>query len=149
VPRVLAGGCVPLLGVGPSRRYLLNLSLGAWTRTPPPFSGALARFFPDNIDLTSVSTGSARWNLPHHSNFGSVSKVEMVAPMTLTYKVLFSSISTFETPPRECRARAQETIKGGKHVSWVAGAVIVVLWLGIAVLGLVWVTKIGRKIISS
>ena len=50
---------------------------------------------------------------------------------------------------RECRARAQETMKGGKHVSWVAGAVIVVLWLGIAVLGLVWVTKIGRKIISS
>ena len=30
---------------------------------------------------------------------GSVSKVEMVAPMGLTYKVLFPSISTFETPP--------------------------------------------------
>ena len=69
VPRVLAGCCVPLLGVGPSRRYLLTLSMGAWTRTPPRFSGALARFFPDNIDLTSVSTGSARWNLHHHSNF--------------------------------------------------------------------------------
>ena len=69
MPRVLAGCCVPLLGVGPSRRYLLNLSLGAWTRTPPRFSGALARFFPDNIGLTSVSTGSARWNLHHHSNF--------------------------------------------------------------------------------
>ena len=54
VPRVLAGCCAPLLGVGPSRRYLLNLYMGAWTRTPPRFSGALARFFPDNIDLTSV-----------------------------------------------------------------------------------------------
>jgi len=43
--------------------------MGAWTRTPPRFSGALARFFPDNIDLTSVSTGSARWNLHHQSNF--------------------------------------------------------------------------------
>ncbi len=69
VPRVLAGCGAPLLGVGPSRRYLLNLSLGAWTRTPPRFSGALARFFPDNLDLTSVSTGSARWNLHHHRHF--------------------------------------------------------------------------------
>ena len=35
---------------------------------------------------------------------GSVSKVEMVTPMALIYKVLFSSISTFETPPGD-RAR--------------------------------------------
>jgi len=34
---------------------------------------------------------------------GSVSKVEMMAPMALTYKVLFSSISTFETPPVDDR----------------------------------------------
>jgi hypothetical protein len=32
---------------------------------------------------------------------GSVSKVEMVAPMALIYKVLFPSISTFETPPNQ------------------------------------------------
>jgi hypothetical protein len=30
---------------------------------------------------------------------GSVSKVEMATPMALIYKVLFPSISTFETPP--------------------------------------------------
>ena len=30
---------------------------------------------------------------------GSVSKVEMATPITLIYKVLFPSISTFETPP--------------------------------------------------
>ena len=30
---------------------------------------------------------------------GSVSKVEMVTPMALIYKVFFPSISTFETPP--------------------------------------------------
>jgi predicted ATPase len=30
---------------------------------------------------------------------GSVSKVEMATPMSLIYKVLFPSISTFETPP--------------------------------------------------
>jgi hypothetical protein len=30
---------------------------------------------------------------------GSVSKAEMTTPMPLIYKALFSSISTFETPP--------------------------------------------------
>ena len=34
-----------------------------------------------------------------HGIVGSVSKVEMVTPMALIYKVLFPSISTFETPP--------------------------------------------------
>jgi FMN phosphatase YigB (HAD superfamily) len=38
-------------------------------------------------------------SLPGLAFLGSVSNVEMVTPMTLIYKVLFSSISTFETPP--------------------------------------------------
>ena len=38
----------------------------------------------------------------------------------------------------ECRARAQETIQNGKPVSWVAGAVIVVIWLVLAALCIVW-----------
>ena len=42
--------------------------MGAWTRTPPRSSGARARFFPDDIGLTSVSTGSARRNIHHDSN---------------------------------------------------------------------------------
>jgi uncharacterized membrane protein YkvA (DUF1232 family) len=49
----------------------------------------------------------------------------------------------------ECRARAQEAIQDRKPVSWVAGAIIVVLWLVLAVLGLVWFSKIGRKMFSS
>src|SRR4029453_9515738 len=49
----------------------------------------------------------------------------------------------------ECRARAQETLQDGKPVSWVAGAIIVIIWLGVTVLGLMGVAKIGRKIISS
>jgi uncharacterized membrane protein YkvA (DUF1232 family) len=49
----------------------------------------------------------------------------------------------------ECRVRAQEAIQDGKPVSWVAGVIIVVLWLGVAVLGLVWVAKAGRKMFSS
>jgi len=38
----------------------------------------------------------------------------------------------------ECRARAQETMRNGKPVSWVAGAVIVVIWLVLAALCIVW-----------
>jgi uncharacterized membrane protein YkvA (DUF1232 family) len=49
----------------------------------------------------------------------------------------------------ECRARAQDTLQNKKPVSWTAGAIIVVLWLGCAMLGLVWVSKIGRKMVSS
>lgn len=38
----------------------------------------------------------------------------------------------------ECRVRAQETIQTGKPVSRIAGAVIVVIWLLLAVLFVVW-----------
>ena len=38
----------------------------------------------------------------------------------------------------ECRIRAQETIKNGKPVSRVAGAVIVIIWSALAALGIVW-----------
>ena len=46
--------------------------------------------------LLNATAGRRRW--------GSVSKVEMTTPMALICKVLFPSISTFETPPnRETR----------------------------------------------
>ena len=38
----------------------------------------------------------------------------------------------------ECRIRAQETIKNGKTVSRVAGAVIIIIWSALAALGIVW-----------
>jgi len=38
----------------------------------------------------------------------------------------------------ECRIRAQETIKNGKPVSRVAGAVIIIIWSALAALGIVW-----------
>ena len=44
-------------------------------------------------------------------------------------------------PPQvmaECRVRAQETLKQGKPVSRIAGAVIVVTWLALAMLVIVW-----------
>jgi hypothetical protein len=44
VPRVFAGCYVPLLGVGPSRRYLHSLCAGAWTLTPRRLFGALTDF---------------------------------------------------------------------------------------------------------
>lgn len=38
----------------------------------------------------------------------------------------------------ECRARAQETIRNGKPVSRVAGAVIIAIWVVLTALCLVW-----------
>jgi hypothetical protein len=49
---VFAGCCQPLLDDGPSRRYLYNLYMSAWTLTPQCFIGALTRFFPMNFGLT-------------------------------------------------------------------------------------------------
>jgi uncharacterized membrane protein YkvA (DUF1232 family) len=37
-----------------------------------------------------------------------------------------------------CRARARETLRNGKPVDWRAGAIILVIWLVIGVLGIVW-----------
>jgi len=34
IPRVFAGCCEPLLGVGASRRYLHTPCIGAWSHTP-------------------------------------------------------------------------------------------------------------------
>lgn len=44
----------------------------------------------------------------------------------------------------ECRVRAQEHLQGGKPVSRAAAAVIVAIWLGLAVLGLVWGWRLWR-----
>jgi uncharacterized membrane protein YkvA (DUF1232 family) len=49
----------------------------------------------------------------------------------------------------ECRVWAQEAMQDGKPVSRGAGAVIVILWLGVALLGLMWLTKRGRKMFAS
>lgn len=46
-----------------------------------------------------------------------------------------------DTVLTECRARAQETIQNGKPVSWVAGAVIVAIWLGVVAISVTWVYK--------
>jgi hypothetical protein len=62
--RVFAGCCRSLLGDGPSRRYLRNPCIGAWTPTPWRPFGALARFFPKGNGLTSRTTGLARQNTP-------------------------------------------------------------------------------------
>lgn len=64
---VFAGCCEPLLGGGPSRRYLRNPCAGAWTRTPPFPSGAFARFFPDSIGLTFVMRGSTPGRSPQRN----------------------------------------------------------------------------------
>ena len=64
IPRVFAGCREPRLEEGGSRRYLHNPYIGAWTRTPPRSPGALTRFFPEDIGLTSDLTRSARETIP-------------------------------------------------------------------------------------
>jgi hypothetical protein len=62
--QVFAGCHQSLLEDGPSRHYLCNPCVGAWTPTPQCSSGALARFFPEDNGLTSDVTGSAHQTLP-------------------------------------------------------------------------------------
>jgi len=61
---VFAGCYESLLENGRSRHYLCNPCAGAWTPTPQCPSGALARFFPEGIGLTSDVTRSAHQTLP-------------------------------------------------------------------------------------
>ncbi len=56
---VFAGCRQSLLGNGPSRHYLCNPCVGAWTHTPLCLPSALAHFFPGNIGLTPKETCSA------------------------------------------------------------------------------------------
>jgi len=63
--RVFAGCCEPLLVDGPSRRYLRNLYMGAWTHTPSRSRSAFTRFFPGDIGLTFGLTRSARETTRH------------------------------------------------------------------------------------
>ncbi len=64
--------CQPLLGDGPSRHYLCNPCVGAWTPTPRCPPGALARFFPEGNGLTSDVTGSAHQKCSLQCNFNRV-----------------------------------------------------------------------------
>jgi len=50
--KVFAGCCQSLLRDDPSRRYLCNPYMGAWTLTPRCLFGAPTRFFPKSIGLT-------------------------------------------------------------------------------------------------
>ena len=67
VPLVFAGCYVPLLRVGPSRRYLHSLCVSAWTLTPRRLFGAITRFFPKNFGLTLDLRGSARSENRHNT----------------------------------------------------------------------------------
>ena len=77
--QVLAGCCEPLLEDGPSRRYLYDPCIGAWVHTPPRFSGAFVRFFPDHIGLIFGLRNSARENCPA-SSFPQVSVFSGLQP---------------------------------------------------------------------
>ncbi len=65
--QVFAGCYEPLLGVGPSRRYLCDLCIGAWIRTPPRPNSAFVRFFLFGIGLSLGVRRSTRGNVPTNS----------------------------------------------------------------------------------
>lgn len=44
----------------------------------------------------------------------------------------------------ECRAQAQSATPAGKPVAWGAAVVIVVIWVGLAVLGFIWLIDLLR-----
>ena len=64
VRAVFAGCCQPLLGDGPSRRYLCDPCVGARTHTPPRSSAANVRCFTKDAGLTPRETGSTRGFTP-------------------------------------------------------------------------------------
>jgi hypothetical protein len=64
VRAVFAGCCQPLLGDGPSRRYLCDPCAGARTHTPPRSSAALVRSLTEDTGLTPRETGSTRGFTP-------------------------------------------------------------------------------------
>ena len=66
---VFAGCCQPLLGMGPSRRYLCIPCIGAWTPTPQRSPGACARFFPEDSGLTLKGRRSALSGISLQCNF--------------------------------------------------------------------------------
>ncbi len=77
---VFAGCWEPLLADGPSRRYLHDLCMGAWTPTPPRSPGAPTRFFPGDIGLTLGITRSAREkSLQCDFNRGCLSRLQSFA----------------------------------------------------------------------
>ena len=56
-----------LLEVGGSQRYPHNPCIGAWPHTPPRSLGALTRFFPRDIGLTSRIIRSAHEIFPYNA----------------------------------------------------------------------------------
>ena len=54
----------PCWGDGPSRHYLCNPCVGAWTHTPPRLSSALAHSFLESTGLTPRKMRSAREIVP-------------------------------------------------------------------------------------
>ena len=71
VRMVFAGCCQPLLGTGPSRRYLCRSFPTCLDPYPGGSQGACARFFPQDIGLPRVRTGSARRDNPTATSVGS------------------------------------------------------------------------------
>ncbi len=91
--RWVFAGCRPsLLGDGPSRRYLCNPCVGAWTLTPPCSSGALARFFPEDSGFTSpIHVSHTVLSLQCNFNRGYLSRLQSFDNLQAPTLARFSS----------------------------------------------------------
>ncbi len=86
--QVLAGCYEPLLVDGPSRRYLHNLCMGAWARTPLRSTGALTCFFPVDVGLHPDMRGLARRIPPRRDCY--VGKVSRGCSHSFTFRLPYS-----------------------------------------------------------
>ena len=68
--KVFAGCCQPLLGTGPSRRYLCQSFPACLDLYSGCSQGARARYFPQDIGLPQRSSGSARRKSPTATSVG-------------------------------------------------------------------------------
>ena len=68
---VLAGCCQPLLGTGPSRRYLCRSVPTCLDPYSGCSQGARARCFPQDIGLPRIRIGSALWQFPAATSAGA------------------------------------------------------------------------------
>ena len=88
---IFAACCQPLLGTGPSRRYLCQSFLTCLDPYSGCSQGARARCFPQDIGLPRALTGSARRGIPTATSVGCLFR-------SCSHSLMFRPASLLATP---------------------------------------------------
>lgn len=120
---VFAGCCQPLLGVGPSRRYLCESVSACLNPYPGCSRGALARFFPQDNGLPDVRTRSALgnthtmatsvWTLFRGCSYSIIFRpADLLAPPSCSYRSAsrHQAVRAFTSPPISVRYLPEQEI---------------------------------------